>query len=91
VNKVEQPYGPEETVRRAEALYAERIGADVEPGHTGEYVVIDVDTGEYRVGMDYDAISRDILLAKPGAALGALRIGHATLGRIGGRVRVRRT
>lgn len=80
-------YGAQETVRRAEELYAQRIRPQVEAQHRGRYIAIDIETGEYEVGDDYHAAARSLLARKPSAALGALRIGYATVGRIGGRTK----
>lgn len=42
----------EETVRRGEEIYERDIKAEVEADHTGEFVVIDVHTGNYELSPD---------------------------------------
>jgi hypothetical protein len=56
----------------------------LEPGHDGEYVVIDVDTGEYEVDRDHLTASDRAAARRPGARLYAARVGARTLGRVGG-------
>jgi hypothetical protein len=70
---------------RGERLYRERLQRVLEPAHNGEYVVIDVDTGEYEVDRDPLAAPDRAAAKRPGAPLYAARIGSPTLGRIGGR------
>jgi hypothetical protein len=79
-------YTPEETVRRGEELYEQKIRALVEPTQRGKYIVIDVETGGYEVGDDYLALSRRALARDPNAPLCALRIGYPALGRVGGQL-----
>jgi hypothetical protein len=83
----EARYSAEETVRRAEEWYERQIRSLVEAEHRGQYIAIDVDTGEYEIGNDYHTVARSILARKPDAALGVLRIGYAAVGRIGGRAK----
>jgi hypothetical protein len=71
-----------------ERIYAERLRPQLEPGHVGEYVVIDVETGEYEVDKDHMAASDRAAAKRPGARLYAKRVGFRTAGRIGGRLRV---
>jgi hypothetical protein len=78
-------YTPDETVRRGQDLYERDIRAKVEPGNIGKYLVIDIETGEYKLGSDYHLLARQVLAKKPDAALCVLRIGYPAAGRIGGR------
>jgi hypothetical protein len=78
-------YSADETVRRGLEIYDREIRPKVEPSHRGEYVVIDLNSGDYEVGTDYHQISRAILARTPEAVLCVLRIGYPTAGRIGGR------
>lgn len=78
-------YTADETVRRGQEIYEREIRANVEPSRRGEYVVIDVETGDWEVGKEYHTLSRQMLGRKPDATLCVLRVGYPTAGRIGGR------
>jgi hypothetical protein len=85
---VSQPrFNANETVQRAKDLYEQRLRQKVEADHRGQYIAIDIDTGDYEIGSDYDVAAHTILFRKPDAAIGVLRIGYPAVGRIGGRVR----
>lgn len=43
---------PEEIGRRGRAIYEAQLRPLMEPSHTGEYLLPDVDTGDYEVGPD---------------------------------------
>jgi len=79
---------PDEIVRRGQVLYEQRIRSQVEADHAGQFLVIDVLTGEYEVDAD------DVLASKRAKArfgdnpLFTLRVGHASAYRLGGRFRV---
>ncbi len=76
----------EETTRLGREIYERDIKAQVESGHHGEYVAIDVDTGSW--AMSGDALSAsDGLRAQSPEALDVflLRVGHRALHHFGGR------
>ena len=77
---------PEEVARRGEALYRERIRAEVETeANIGKLVSIDVDSGEYEIGDDRSVDAPLRLHARhPGAAIYTLRIGYNAAVAIGG-------
>ena len=68
---------------RAERIYSERLRAILEPTHRGEYVVINVDTGEYEVDADHAAASDRAITKHPATSLFAMRVGYRSLGRLG--------
>lgn len=74
---------PEQIVERGTRIYEEKLRHILEPAHTGEFVVIDVDTGEYEVDTDHLTASDRAAARRPGAALFATRVGTRTLGRVG--------
>lgn len=81
-------YTTHEIVERGKALYEQRIRPVIEI-NSGKFLVINVETGEYTLGDSHLAAS-DLAVARfPGAPLFAMRIGHATLGRIGHRASVK--
>ena len=76
----------EETTRLGREIYERDIKAQVESGHHGEYVAIDVDSGSW--AMSDDALSAaDSLRAQCPEALDVflLRVGHRALHHFGGR------
>jgi hypothetical protein len=72
-----------EVVDRGSRIYRERLKSLLEPEHVGEYLVIDVETGDYEVDVDHLAASDRAAAKRPGAPLFAMRVGYPTLGRIG--------
>lgn len=82
-------WSPDEIVSRGRVLYEREVRHLVEQDHSGEYVVIDVDTGGFKLGQDYHALASAFRLENPSAVLCTLRIGHPTAGRIGGHLRSR--
>jgi len=49
---VKPPKDPEAFARRAEEFYARALRSQLEPEHKGEYVVLDVDSGDYELDAD---------------------------------------
>lgn len=77
-------YTPEEVASRGEAIYGGRIRDKVEANHKGEFLVIDIETGEYEMHAE-DLVATKRLLAKhPDAVIYGLRIGFPAAYRIGG-------
>ena len=81
-------YSPEETAARGEGIYAERIRARVEPEHCGEFLVVDIETGDYEIGRDDLAATKRALASHPDAVFYGLRIGSPSAYRPGGRFAV---
>lgn len=71
----------EEVAARAKALYEQKIRAQVEPGNTGKYLVIDIETGEYLMDEDEIALMKRAALKYSPYSLYGLRIGQRTMGR----------
>lgn len=76
-----------EIVRRGQAIYESQIRPQVERDHFGEYLVVDVDTGDYEIDADHLAASNRAAAKHPDAPLFAMRIGYRAGGRIGARAR----
>ncbi|MFN0135367.1 MAG: hypothetical protein ACKVS9_04530 [Phycisphaerae bacterium] len=75
----------ERIVRRGEEIYEAKLRAILEPAHVGEFLVLDIDTGEYEVDADEVAA---LLRAKSKRETGNRylgRIGFRAAHRIGGR------
>jgi hypothetical protein len=76
-------YTKEEIAARAKAIYEQQIREKLEPEHSGQYLVIDIETGEYEVDEDSEAVSRRAYEKHPGAPLYGMRVGLRPWGRIG--------
>jgi len=81
-------YTPDEVAQRGEAIYQGQIRALVEPEHRGQFVVIDIETGDYELDVDDLAATKRALAKRPGAVLYGLRIGSEAAYRLGGGVMV---
>ena len=81
-------YTPAEVAQRGEAIYERQIRARVEPEHLGQFVVIDIETGDYELDVDDLAATKRALAKRPDAVLYGLRIGSPTAYRLGGGVMV---
>lgn len=79
-------YTKEEVARRGRDIYEERIRPLVEEGNKGQYVTINIETGEWEMGDDMSELANRLHAAHPEAALFTVRIGYAAAARIGGRV-----
>ena len=76
----------EETARLGDEIYERDIRAQVEVGHHGEYIAIDVDSGIWAVSDDLRAAAKDLRTKRPGAIdVWLLRVGHRALHHFGGR------
>ena len=75
----------EETARLGDEIYSRDVKARVEAGHDGEYVAIDVDSGNWAVA-ESELAASDLLLAQcPGAVdVWLLRVGYRAVASIGG-------
>src|SRR5438105_1198509 len=62
-------YTKEQIAARGKAIYEQQIRSHVEPEHTGEYLVINIDTGEYEIDKDKAAVSERAYARYPGAPL----------------------
>ena len=76
-------YTTEEVVRRGREIYENKIRAEVEPEHDGDFVAVDVESGAWEIGRDDVAVSDGVLQRNPQAVLYLLRVGRRTAYRIG--------
>ena len=77
----------DDVVERGRTLYEERLRATIEPGNTGKFLVIDVDTGEYELDANDLVASKRARVRFPSARLFMMRVGHPAAYRLGGRFR----
>ena len=69
-------YTTEEVVRRGREIYEREVRAEVEREHEGDFVVVDITTGDWEVDED-DIVASDRALAKnPDAVLYFAKAGH---------------
>ena len=75
----------EETARLGDQIYRRDVKAQVEAGHDGEYVAIDVDSGHWAVAESELAASDSLLAHCPNAIdVWLLRVGYRAVASIGG-------
>ena len=75
----------DEVGRRGEALYEQRIRADVEiPENIGKMVIIDVETGAYEIDERGPVAARHLQAQNPDAVLYGKRIGYDVAEALGG-------
>jgi hypothetical protein len=74
----------EAIVEKGKRIYQERLRQLLEPAHNGEFVVIDVETGEYEVDRQHLAATDRAAAKRPGALLYATRVGQGSFARLGG-------
>jgi len=67
-----------------------RAESRLEPDHHGEYVFLDVATGDYDVDSDPLAAMARARAKHPDTVFYIVRVGYATVGRIGARHRLAR-
>ena len=75
----------EETARLGDEIYRQDIRAQVEAGHDGKYVAIDVDSGNWAIA-ESELAASDLLLAQCPDAIDVwlLRVGYRAVASIGG-------
>ncbi len=85
---VSQPrYDREEYGRRGDAIYDRDLRPSIEPGNEGNFVAIDIESGEYEIDPDELAASDRLLARVPDAQTWLRRIGSRYARRIGPRPR----
>lgn len=71
--------------RRGQAIYDQRIRPLVDPEHRGEFLVLNVDTGEYEIDPE-DVVATERARARfADAPLFTVRVGYKAAYRLGGR------
>ena len=74
----------DEVVRRGQEIYDRDLRAAVEPEHRGEFIVIDIETGDYEIDAREVAAIRRSIAKHPDGRRCLLRIGFPYTHRIGG-------
>ena len=68
--------GSDEIAARGKMIYEEQLRDKVEPDHLGNFIVIDIDTGDYEIDADDLAASLRAYEKKPDGARYGMRIGR---------------
>ena len=76
-------YSSEEVVQRGQQLYDTQIRNLVESAHRGEFLVLDIESGEYEMDTDDIAASKRAKAKHPNGILYALRVGFPATYRLG--------
>ena len=78
-------YSKEEFARRGQEVYDRAVRPNLRPEDEGQYVAIDVDTGDYAADRDDFTATERLLARKPDAQIWLVRAGHPATYRIGQR------
>jgi hypothetical protein len=78
----------DEIARRGREIYERDIRADVERDHDGEFLVVDVATGDYTVGKDDQEVFKHAEAKNPEGLFYLMRVGRPAAHRIGGSIRL---
>lgn len=78
---------PEELARRGQAYYDQHLRAELEPEHNGEFLALEVESGDYELGQSQIAALDRAEASHPDSVFYILRVGHRTAARIGAQLR----
>jgi hypothetical protein len=70
-------------IDRAKQLYAERLQGELEPQHSGRYVSIEPESGDYFLADTFDEAVRAARVKYPSRLSHTIRIGHRAAFHIG--------
>jgi hypothetical protein len=76
-------YSKEEFARRGNEIYESQVRSQVEEGHHGKIVAIDIETGAFELATDTITASDRLLERCPDAQIWRIRIGHRGVHRFG--------
>ena len=76
-------YSKEEHARRGSIIYEQQVRPQIEAGHEGKIVAIDVDTGSFELAEDTLTASQRLLTRYPDAQIWCVRVGHRAVHRFG--------
>ena len=78
-------YELKEIAAQGQAIYREQIQPTIKPVPKGNFVVIDVNTGDYEIDSDDAEATCRLLDRRPGAVTYGIRVGHrAAYSHVGG-------
>lgn len=73
----------EEIARRGWEIYERDIHPEVDPAHTGEFVIVDITSGDYAISASEAEAFDQAETRNPEGLFYLLRVGHRTAHRIG--------
>jgi len=73
-----------ELARRGQAYYDQHLRETLEPEHNGEFLVLDVESGDYEMDADEMAAIQRARARRPESVFYVLRVGSRAAHRIGG-------
>ena len=76
----------DEIAEIAERIYRERIRPIVMPQHKGEFLALDIDSGEYEVDKDDLAASDRLRAKRPNGTYFGFKVGYQEAESLGGRM-----
>lgn len=74
-----------EIVRRGEEMYERDLRAQLEPGSKGQFIVVDIDTGDYELDPDEATALQRAIVKRPEGTRFIKRVGFSSAHRLGGR------
>ncbi len=86
MNVSQARYSNEEIGRIGEDIYHRDIRPQVMPQHKGEFLVLDIETGDYEMGTDDLQIVKRLRARRPDGVLYGLRIGYTSAYSLAGRL-----
>ena len=79
-------YRLEEIGRRGEEIYRRDIRPHVLPQHKGEFLTLDIETGDYEVGADDLQTTLRLRARRPDGVLYGVRVGYTSSYSLAGRM-----
>lgn len=86
MNVQKSQFTNEEIGRIGEEMYRRDIRSKVLPQHKGEFLVLDIDTGDYEIGIDDLQTEKRLRARRPNGVLYGLRIGYTSAYTLAGRM-----
>ena len=86
MNVQQSRYSAEEIGRIGEDIYHRDIRSHVMPQHKGEFLVLDIETGDYEVGTDDLATEKRLRARHPNGVLYGMRVGYTSAYTLAGRM-----
>ena len=80
-------YPKEEFARRGDAIYERDIKPKLKPRDKGKFLAIDIETGDYEIGVDEMRVCHRLRARIPDAQIWLKRVGYPYVHRFGGTVR----
>ena len=86
MNVLQSRYSLEEIGRIGEDVYHRDIRSHVMPQHKGEFLVLDIETGDYEMGTDDLQTEKRLRARRPDGVLYGVRVGYTSAYSLAGRM-----